>query len=90
MTGTAGNYLTQHLRLTQQLWQGNPERRKGAARGWKKPQEGVPELENRKTPVHGAPHQLEGASESQGRGEYARMEVFIFSWPRTFNLKPAF
>lgn len=40
-----------------------------------------------KNPVQGAPHKLEDVLESRETGNYARMQIFIFSWPSTFNLK---
>lgn len=40
-----------------------------------------------KNPVQGAPHKPEDVLESRETGNYARMQIFTFSWLSTVNLK---
>lgn len=40
-----------------------------------------------KNPAQDAPHKLEDVLESQERGKYARMQIFIFSWLSTSTLE---
>lgn len=64
---------------------------KGAAYGWKKSlREGC---QNWRTEINKQIKDRKGSTtpecvlESQERGNNARMQIFIFSWPNTFNLK---
>lgn len=60
--------------------------RKGAAYDGKSLREGCQDWRT-ENPAQDAPHKLEDVLESQERGKYARMQIFIFSWLSTFTLE---